>query len=522
MNTTFTYEPLRDGRYFRLIRIRPGTGPILDCQLSNEEIQQSHVCLSYRWRVDTEQVVIRLNGLEFKVYRNVYDFLSLARAKYCDMMFWIDAICINQNDLVEETQQVPLMGEIYKHASKVLVWLDGDIPKLKYAADLVRNKRMLFRKEAIFNADTEEVITLKAPSLKLSKPMIAATVWRLPLKISRWWLCSARLSNILRSFRAVLLNIPDQNALNYFLMHDYWQRAWVVQELILNDKVDILIGNTHLSLAMLQDWCASVSGVRYKIKNTVYQGAVKAQWPLKKYMSDTDSWRQKHDPGDNLDARRPLVYVMNLIRTRRCLDFHDEIYALLALASDADRIEVDYSYTRAQFIVSVLPVVLSTMSDYTLSPHDECLSKTFLHVAGTLTGWLELRKAFLDSMLVLGDVCSQEAHMHGWTNYMFDVEGGATLMTISTCRTQYRFISRRTDLEDVSEISVMKALVQHKIDLGHSTFYFVKQSDEEWHCSRLSFSADGAIDYERPPWNRRCRRIMINFDDERPSGIVAM
>lgn len=37
--------------------------------------------------------------------------------------FWIDAICINQNDLNERAQQVNMMYNIYHQAEEVVVWL---------------------------------------------------------------------------------------------------------------------------------------------------------------------------------------------------------------------------------------------------------------------------------------------------------------------------------------------------------------------------------------------------------------
>jgi hypothetical protein len=39
---------------------------------------------------------------------------------------WIDAICINQNDIPEKSSQVQQMQEIYQHAQQVVVWLDVD------------------------------------------------------------------------------------------------------------------------------------------------------------------------------------------------------------------------------------------------------------------------------------------------------------------------------------------------------------------------------------------------------------
>jgi Heterokaryon incompatibility protein (HET) len=40
-------------------------------------------------------------------------------------IIWIDALCINQADLVEKSHQVNFMGKIYEHTTQVLIWI-GD------------------------------------------------------------------------------------------------------------------------------------------------------------------------------------------------------------------------------------------------------------------------------------------------------------------------------------------------------------------------------------------------------------
>jgi hypothetical protein len=37
--------------------------------------------------------------------------------------FWIDAICINQDDIPERNSQVQMMGDIYTNATFVMIWL---------------------------------------------------------------------------------------------------------------------------------------------------------------------------------------------------------------------------------------------------------------------------------------------------------------------------------------------------------------------------------------------------------------
>jgi hypothetical protein len=53
------------------------------------------------------------------------------------LMIWADAVCLNQQDLQERSQQVQMMGEIYSKARKVLIWLGEGTEYTDYALDLM-------------------------------------------------------------------------------------------------------------------------------------------------------------------------------------------------------------------------------------------------------------------------------------------------------------------------------------------------------------------------------------------------
>jgi hypothetical protein len=61
-------------------------------------------------------------------------FRNPVRARF----LWIDAICLNQGDNMEKSQQVQLMGDIYRGAAKVDIWLgvpdDGELAANIFAA----------------------------------------------------------------------------------------------------------------------------------------------------------------------------------------------------------------------------------------------------------------------------------------------------------------------------------------------------------------------------------------------------
>jgi hypothetical protein len=53
----------------------------------------------------------------------VYRFLKEMQPSKVFTLWWIDAICINQNDVDEKSKQVSRMGMLYKKASLVVVWI---------------------------------------------------------------------------------------------------------------------------------------------------------------------------------------------------------------------------------------------------------------------------------------------------------------------------------------------------------------------------------------------------------------
>ena len=51
------------------------------------------------------------------------DEASSARLRPRSPRIWIDALCINQEDLIEHSAQVGLISRIYSNAQQVIVWL---------------------------------------------------------------------------------------------------------------------------------------------------------------------------------------------------------------------------------------------------------------------------------------------------------------------------------------------------------------------------------------------------------------
>lgn len=82
--------------------------------------------LSYCWGDPADTVTVSLNGTPFDITVNLHDALLAFLHHHSSLVstyIWIDAICINQQDVVERSQQVAQMWRIYSGAERVLAWL---------------------------------------------------------------------------------------------------------------------------------------------------------------------------------------------------------------------------------------------------------------------------------------------------------------------------------------------------------------------------------------------------------------
>ncbi|KAM5345125.1 hypothetical protein ACJ41O_010987 [Fusarium nematophilum] len=141
----------------RLLHVQPGAfeDPIkgyfsrLSLRDAHSESRQFHA-LSYCWGDPTDRVDISLAPPEdqvedeaahqpLSVGRNVADALRRLRQMDQSLVIWIDAVCINQEDLEERARQVTLMTQIYSSASVVHIWLGENNPGVETCFRIIRD-----------------------------------------------------------------------------------------------------------------------------------------------------------------------------------------------------------------------------------------------------------------------------------------------------------------------------------------------------------------------------------------------
>ena len=112
----------------------PGdTGDDLRVSIRHEAFSADHPplyeALSYTWGSPNKTHTVRVQDHDHDerwgllVTENLYVALCHLRSSTETRTLWADAVCINQSDLAERQTQVTRMDQIYRRASRVVVWL---------------------------------------------------------------------------------------------------------------------------------------------------------------------------------------------------------------------------------------------------------------------------------------------------------------------------------------------------------------------------------------------------------------
>jgi hypothetical protein len=127
-NASFIYSGLDLAEQeIRLVILQPydETDERIKCTTVNAKISDKpkFQALSYAWGDSQYADLILLNGQEFRVGLSLWWALIYLREADKAQTFWIDAICIDQNNVFERNHQVTLMSHIYSEAETVIIWL---------------------------------------------------------------------------------------------------------------------------------------------------------------------------------------------------------------------------------------------------------------------------------------------------------------------------------------------------------------------------------------------------------------
>jgi hypothetical protein len=317
---TFCHQPLDLGKdSIRLLEVlTPGADGSIRCRIRHAEMgaQESektadfsyesaahqatyleYSCLSNVWGPPEEDMRwIEVNGLEFRVRKNLWDFMTVASSMKVKLendenigedsvttykwlrSLWIDALCIKQDNVLERNHQVQKMGQIFSNAELVIAWL-GNNSHLATGFRAARSLSNTKRKRQISRAYRLDGL---------------ATLWDA----------------------------------------EYWSRAWITQEVVLSRNLHLLAQNETLPWAIYADLGEyfNAMGVSQEFLS---------RWHRSLNIKRNDS---------------PLTLLENIsrFRDRQCHDPRDLVYSLISISRDGHLIKVNYDTSLVTLAQSVL------------------------------------------------------------------------------------------------------------------------------------------------------------------------
>lgn len=262
--------------------------------------------LSYTWGSPDQRQEIFVSeegGLTtLSVTINLAEALKYLRNRSKARLLWIDAICINQQDLEERSRQVRLMSHIYSKAARVVVWVGPQSGDSDMAIDCI------------------EIIASHVEVNYVSSPQLYALTAEL-----HW----ADVNELLRISRA------EYDALYRFYSRSWFERLWVWQEVLLATDVLVLCGSRLIT------WIAVQTGVMCLGLKPGFGKAPDAAFNMAR---------------SPISTSLSLGVLLDVTKDASCLDPRDRIFALLSLLDQdmQSRIVPDYKKSTREVYKEVM------------------------------------------------------------------------------------------------------------------------------------------------------------------------
>ncbi len=356
------YSPLDESAFeIRLLTLLPGEfGKQLRGTIDVAVLTDDHVplyeALSYTWGSSENFDSITLGRVNFaakpSAWRSMWamvrheDYKLLAITHNLSIalqhlrkldesrVFWIDAICVDQSNVHERTQQVERMADVYTLAHRATVWLG---PRANDSNSAMKVLRRLGSGVAIdwsisqIIADTDEN---------------ADETMNLPLSETAW-----------RS--------------GFFLSRPWFQRLWIWQEVHLaKNRVDMTRGRRSI------EWEKFRNAIKYLRIRTNMDNVAKQD--LLGMIENICDYTQVHDD---------ISYVLSQARLSKCSDQRDRLFAVQNLVAPAQRFALEPDYSMSTIDVYTKLVVTTVEHDISLWPLTMCeLGNTSLALPSWVPG----------------------------------------------------------------------------------------------------------------------------------------
>ncbi len=312
MSTTedFRHERLKlSGNFMRLLQIQGGTKQdTISLRITQYAVHRlpKYAAISYTWGpnpkyaktlgtgsapADPYTRIVRVNGRPFRIRINLWNLLYHLRQRGESRFLWVDALCIDQENLEERNFHVYRMSKVYENAEKTIVWLGlpSDDRRQARVLEFIHEMALFCRKQPT------EMGTRIFREKYLNDGLT-----------QRW-------ANVLELCRGT-----------------YWGRTWILQEFIQASQIEVLCGIASLDGKDLEDVVKTIRSITQPSASAAIQGP-----PLPAYVH-----KFTHTIPFRLTSRRishtasRLEDLLAEFYDSKCTERRDKIYGILGIADD--------------------------------------------------------------------------------------------------------------------------------------------------------------------------------------------
>ncbi|CAD6441537.1 6927b832-dcdc-49a2-bc78-ac94e166f114-CDS [Sclerotinia trifoliorum] len=247
--------------------------------------------LSYTWGGTNKSCEITVDNTTINVTANLYSALMHLRLEDKDRILWIDAICINQDNVQEKIHQICQMDAIYRAAEEVIVWLGNGTKE----TDFIMNSMVLLQ-EFCLNHPAD---------------------WRGAAKV---WLQYQQ--SLTREYHQ-----RSRIGIRELLGRPWFRRIWIVQEIANARLATVYCGRFSVSTRIFAQFPVLVRTIsNYCSVPLEVPGHCQSVLDIMPGLSRKESW---------WGGGRELHTLLVKFRKSEATDDRDMIYALLNISSDA-------------------------------------------------------------------------------------------------------------------------------------------------------------------------------------------
>ncbi|KAK0713154.1 heterokaryon incompatibility protein-domain-containing protein [Lasiosphaeria miniovina] len=303
------------------------------------------------------------------VTRNLAAALQHLRRPNESRVIWADAVCINQADKREKSDQVRRMADIYRSAARVVVWLGPGADNSTYALALL--DYLGSKIEVDWGRETMRLSPAEPPG----EPIDLETHWAdinetLPYKSK------------------------ELHAICSLLFRPWFERLWIRQEIALA-KPEAAIFMCGQDSICWSNFSKSIFCLKIKPKEVHFLGD-KAM-PFTYRLDLVFNLRRGGKPPGEADNFEMLSILLDQTQNCKCTDSRDKIFALLSLLPKRERlaagIEPDYTKTAAQVYQDVVVKYARAFGSLDFLPH--CELDTTRQAPTWVPDWSKPRKGYL-------------------------------------------------------------------------------------------------------------------------------